>query len=191
MQIVSQLDHQLKREKNRLEAMMEHLYPTTVKLSTTENNNNKKDASAHGKASNAIETDRKGLEHTKVDNAKNSSASTNERHLEMTPNQKNVESSSPKTVKSSSSLVSPLVKKTSYQNTMDPLPPPTIIEQISISHPESISMDVDRSNSSSRNAHEKQNIVDMEARMQHERTKLLEGYNTLNNITRMREDQVH
>ena len=190
MQIVSQLDHQLKREKNRLEAMMEHLYPTTVKLSTTENNNNKKDASSHGNASNEKETDRKGSEHTKVDNAKNSSASTNERHLEMTPNQKNVESSSPKTVKSSSSLVSPLVKKTSYQNTMDPLPPHTIIEPL-ISRPESISMDVDRSNSSSRNAHEKQNIVDMEARMQHERTKLLEGYNTLNNITRMREDQVH
>ena len=130
------------------------------------------------------------MDNTRVDNAKNSSASTNERQLEMTPNHKNVECSFPKTLKSSSSPVSPLVKKTSYQNTMDPLPSPTIIET-SISHPESISMDVDRSNSSSRNTHEKQNIVDMEARMQHERTKLLEGYNTLNNITRMREDQVH
>ena len=100
------------------------------------------------------------------------------------------ESSPPKTGKSSSLRVSPLLKKTSCHNIMEPLPPLTITEP-SFTLPESTSMDLYRSNGSCRDTYEKQNSMDIKARMQRERTRLLESYNTLNNITRIREDQVH
>lgn len=166
---------------------MIHLHPATINVSPSENNNNNSDSS-QTIAFNAKITERK-FSDDPLHNGKEITTAIKEKTSMLIPKYKNDESSPNKKDNSSSALVSPMSHKLSCPSIMEPLQPLSIPEQCII-RPKSASMDIDGSRDSSMDTNEKQQLINIDARMQRERARILGGYNTLSNASRIREDQV-
>ena len=170
--------------------MMEHLYPTTSRLSTSENNNNKKENSSQNIAFNAKMSERNFFEKP-LHNDKNNYDSIKETNSSVSSKPSTGESSSFRPEEHTSMVCSPVMKKSSTQNVMEPLKPLVINNEASLtqSNITTTRMDIDGSKAASIAANSKQNVIDMDARMQCERARILGDYNNaINNAPRVRDE---
>ena len=167
---------------------MEHLYPTTVNLSISENNNNKTKST-----STKIAFYDKIKEHKRLENSadKNEKDVTTMGETNCKRKQKpEAENSRTQREEYSSVFISPQIAKTSSSNYKNPVKPLTIDEP-SINHLKVSRTDTSVSMGSSTETNDKDNIMDIEARMHRERARILGGYsNTPGNTQRVRDDQV-
>ena len=170
--------------------MMEHLYPTTSSLSTSENNNNKKETFSQNFAFNAKISERNFFEKPSH-NDKNNFASIKETNSSVRSKPATGESSSFKKEDHSSMICSPVMQKASTPNILEPLQPLVIHNEASLtqSNATAMRMDINGSKDASIAANTKQNVIDMDARMQRERVRILGSYNNaLNNAPRVRDE---
>ena len=183
------MDHQLKREKNRLEAMMEHLYPKTVKISTSEtnNNNDKTNVTSTKIAVNEREKEYKTYEHTNYSDKKENDLSEEDTNHMMKPIELKALSSNDEI---SSALISPQERKISRKECTNSLKP-LIVDEHNVIQPKMLKRETPVSKENFSESNNKNHILDLEEKMQRERARILGGYsNTLGNAQRVREDQV-
>ena len=188
---MSQLDHQMKREKIRLEAMMEHLYPKTVKISTSEtnNNNSKTNITSSKIAINEIAKEYKTSEHT-IDNGRKENDLSEEDTNHMTK----PKISEMKAVSSNddgpSSLISPQERKISRKECTNSLKP-LILDENNVIQPRISKRETPAFRENFVESNNKDDILSLEEKMQRERARILGGYsNSLGNAQRVRDDQV-
>ena len=169
--------------------MMEHLYPKTVKISTSEtnNNNNKTNvtsakiavhdrANAYKTSENRIDSDRKENDLSEED--------TN--HM-MKPIEVKALSSNDDV---SSALISPQARKISRKECTSSLKP-LIVDENNVIQPKILKRETPVSKENFAESNDKNHILDLEEKMQRERARILGGYsNSLGNAQRVREDQV-
>ena len=181
----------MKREKIRLEAMMEHLYPKTVKISTSEtnNNNSKTNITSSKIAINEIAKEYKTSEHT-IDNGRKENDLSEEDTNHMTK----PKISEMKAVSSNddgpSSLISPQERKISRKECTNSLKP-LILDENNVIQPRISKRETPAFRENFVESNNKDDILSLEEKMQRERARILGGYsNSLGNAQRVRDDQV-
>ena len=174
--------------------MMEHLYPKTVKISTSEannNNNDKKSAISIKNLHNERIKENKTMENSiDYDNKK---INLVEKDVDSETQQRLVVEKSRPTKEDPTALISPQERKISNKNCMNLLNP-LIVDEPNITQPKKLKTETPAGPLSAGNfieVRKEDDIVDLEARMQRERARILQGYsNSLGNAQRAREDQV-
>ena len=165
--------------------MMEHLYPTRDTQVSSENNNNKLDLSSKSLTlNNSISN--KNLNDSCHENEKQKISSVREMAGTSIHTPSVIQSSAREKDQLSSFRDSSLLRHT---------PGPIVIDHLQsskspITQTKSMAMEIEESKSNSLERVASQNIMDIEARIQRERARILGSYHPLNTTSRLREDQV-
>ena len=174
--------------------MMEHLYPKTVKITTPEtnnNNNDKKSAISIKNLHNERIKENKIMENSMdFDNKK---INPEERHIDNDTQLRQVVEKSRPNKEDPSALISPQERILSNKNCVNLLNP-LIVDEQHVTQPKKLKTESPAGPLSAGNfieVRKEDDIVDLEARMQRERARILQGYsNSLGNAQRARDDQV-
>ena len=165
--------------------MMEHLYPTRDTQVSSENNNNKLDLSSKSLTlNNSISN--KNLNDSCHENEKQKISSVREMAGTSIHTPSVSHSSVREKDQPSSFRDSPLLRCTPGPIVMDHLQS----SKSPITQTKSMAMEIEESKSNSLERVASQNIMDIEARIQRERARILGSYHPLNTTSRLREDQV-
>ena len=181
----------MKREKIRLEAMMEHLYPKTVKISTSEtnNNNSKTNITSSKIAINEIAKEYKTSEHT-IDNGRKENDLSEEDTNHMTKPKISEMKAVSSNYDGPSSLISPQERKISRKECTNSLKP-LILDENNVIQPRMSKRETPAFRENFVESNNKDDILSLEEKMQRERARILGGYsNSLGNAQRVRDDQV-
>lgn len=169
--------------------MMEHLYPKTVKISTSEtnNNNNKTNVTSAKIAVNEREKAYKTSENRIDSDRKENDLSEEDTNHMMKPIEVRALSNNDDV---SSALISPQernISRKEYTNSLKPL----IVDENNVIQPKILKRETPVSKETFAESNNKNHILDLEEKMQRERARILGGYsNSLGNAQRVREDQV-
>ena len=164
---------------------MEHLYPTRDTQVSSENNNNKLDLSSKSLTlNNSISN--KNLNDSCHENEKQKISSVREMAGTSIHTPSVIQSSAREKDQLSSFRDSSLLRHT---------PGPIVIDHLQsskspITQTKSMAMEIEESKSNSIERVASQNIMDIEARIQRERARILGTYHPLTTTSRIREDQV-
>ena len=164
---------------------MDHLYPTRDTQVSSENNNNKLDLSSKSLTlNNSISN--KNLNDSCHENEKQKISSVREMAGTSIHTPSVIQSSAREKDQLSSFRDSPLLRHTPGPIVMDHLQS----SKSPITQTKSMAMEIEESKSNSIERAASQNIMDIEARIQRERARILGAYHPLNTTSRVREDQV-
>ena len=164
---------------------MEHLYPTRNSQVSSENNNNKLELSSKSLTLNDSISN-KNLNDSCHENEKQKISSVREMAGTSIHTPSVIQSSAREKDQLSSFRDSSLLRHT---------PVPIVIDHLQsskshITQTKSMAMEIEESKSNSLERVASQNIMDIEARIQRERARILGSYHPLNTTSRLREDQV-